>query len=1030
MAADAFSWLHLTDLHFGLSGQRHLWPNLRQPFFDDLARLHAHCGPWDAVFFTGDLTQKGKPAEFAAMQAEVLAPLWDHLTALGSGDAVLLAVPGNHDLIRPKATAPTAKWLIESFAHIEAEFWHKPKGPYGKVISRAFAPYTQWWQQAPHRPASLTPGLLPGDFAATLDRRGKKIGVVGLNTAFLQLADRDYQGHLTWDARQLHAVCGGAVDRWTARHDLCLLLTHHGPDWLTPAARKHGDTEIAPPGRFALHLFGHMHANKLQTLQNGGDPRAVRRWQAISLFGMEHYGTPPTLHRAHGYTAGRVDFTPATPTARVWPCSATSNTGGWRIIPDHHGALLAEDGGTHPETLTRTLPGVPPTPSPAAAPAPAPPAGPRSNLPRRVDFFGRTDALATIAGWLKPGARTWGGVIDGPGGIGKSALALEAAHIAPAEHYPLKLWVTAKTRALHFDGERQIEGSHPEDFTAILDILARAIGRDDLPRLTPEARPAALHAALAAHRALLIVDNLEVLTITERRRVIQWLSNLPESCFALVTSRRRDDSLGGFTLRVDRLDRDAAERLFTALGKRQPPVACLSPVDRTRLYDETGGNPLLLTWIAGQLGRDTGRSRTVDDAVARLRDADRRAHEAGNDPLAYVFGDLVESFTPAETAVLAALAHFTRPAPLNWLLPMTDLSRAAAEVALDGLRDRALLVEDEAVATWLLPPLAARYLRRVQPEAVGQAGARLADEVYALVMENGGRQHERFPALDAAWPRVEAALPVLLAGDNRRLQAVCDALDTFLDYTGRWDEWRALSEAAEAHAFAAGDHRNAGWRAYRTGWCYLRREQAAPVLAAAERATAHWRAAGDPAREHALATQLRGHGHHLAGEHAAALAAFEETLALDRAREPGSEDVAIALNDVATSLHQLGRYDEAEAHDREALTLARHLGIAEGVAMYIGNLADLALARERPAEAEPLAREALALAEPLGRRDLTAGCCIRLAHALAAQGRGAEGRAYAERAVDIYTALRAPALPEAHAALAACTAPPDPHRPD
>jgi tetratricopeptide (TPR) repeat protein len=668
--------------------------------------------------------------------------------------------------------------------------------------------------------------------------------------------------------------------------------------------------------------------------------------------------------------------------------------------------------------------------TPRHAPPPTPATGPRSNLPPPAPFFGRADALEKIARWLDPSDRSWGVHIDGPGGIGKSALALEAAHRAPAERYPLKLWVTAKTRELHPEGERKLEGRHPGDFTAILDAFARALDRDDLPRLTPEDRPAALHAALAAHRALLVVDNLEALAPAERRRVLDWLNRLPQSCRALVTSRRRDDSLAGHALQVDKLDRAAADQLLAALGERQPPVARLTAGERERLYNETGGNPLLLTWIAAQLGRTTGRCRTVDAAVARLHDADRRAHEAGNDPLAYVFGDLVESFTPDETKVLAALAHFTRPASVDWLLPMTDLSRRAAETALDGLRDRALLIEDEAAGTWLLPPLAAGYLRRVRPEAVGQAGTRLANEVYALVQENGWGQHDRFPLLDAAWPRVEAALLVLLTGDNRRLQAVCNALGTFLDYTGRWDERLALSEAAEARALAAGDLDSAGWRAHDAGFCHNRRGQAAPVLAAAGRAAAHWRLAGDPARERAIAIRLRGLGHELADERDAALAAGEEVLALFRARDPGRADVALALNDVARRLHWLGRHDEAEARYREALALARRVGYVEGVATYTANLAELALDRGRPAEAEALACEALALAGPLGRRDFIGDCCTHLARALAAQGRGVEGRPHAERAVDLLATLRAPKLLNAQAALAACVAPPAPPRPD
>ena len=370
-ALGAFSWLHLTDLHFGLRGQRHLWPNLRGPFLEDLAALHGRCGPWDAVFFTGDLTQQGEADEFAKMQTEVLDRVWEKLTELGSGDAVLLAVPGNHDLCRPSPKAPAARLLINSFDAIAEEFWEEPAGAYRAVVTDAFAAYTKWWQGAPRRPAELTPGLLPGDFAVTLDRRGRKIGVVGLNTAFLQLAGGDYTERLVWDTRQLDAVCGGAADDWTKKHDLCLLLTHHGPSWLTPAARQHGDTEIAPPGRFALHLYGHMHATEMLTQHRGGDPRAVRRWQGLSLFGMEHYGEPPTQHRAHGFTAGRVDFGGEHPNARCWPRRATNKPAGWRLIPNQEAAHLIEDEGTHPETLIRTLPRRSTAPA-AAAPPPAP----------------------------------------------------------------------------------------------------------------------------------------------------------------------------------------------------------------------------------------------------------------------------------------------------------------------------------------------------------------------------------------------------------------------------------------------------------------------------------------------------------------------------------------------------------------------------------------------------------------------------------------------------------------------------------
>lgn len=369
MSAASFSWLHLTDFHFGLHGQQHLWPNLRQPWFDDLARLHAKTGPWDVVFFTGDLVQQGAPGEFTGMQRDVLDRLWDKLLELGSGNAQLLAVPGNHDLRRPdtKADDAAVDRLLEDdgFAGIEGKFWATPDNSYRKVINTAFAEYTTWWNATAHRPAELTHGELPGDFACTLACGEHRIGIIGLNTAFLQLKGGDFKGKLVWDVRQLSAVCGGAVDEWVKRHSLCLLLTHQGPEWLTPAAQQHGQREIAPAGRFALHLFGHMHEHALAYMRLGGGPDTNRLCQGSSVFGMEMFGEPPTIQRSHGYAAGKIEFTSDAASLRFWPRVATDKPSGWRFIADHQNCHLEADDGTPAETL-RLLPLA--TAAPAAPP--------------------------------------------------------------------------------------------------------------------------------------------------------------------------------------------------------------------------------------------------------------------------------------------------------------------------------------------------------------------------------------------------------------------------------------------------------------------------------------------------------------------------------------------------------------------------------------------------------------------------------------------------------------------------------------
>jgi len=472
-----------------------------------------------------------------------------------------------------------------------------------------------------------------------------------------------------------------------------------------------------------------------------------------------------------------------------------------------------------------------------------------NNLPRLQYFFGREAELKKIADALAPEARGWGALIDGPGGIGKTALAIRAAESVPSGRFRRIIFLSSKERELSADGQRALGYFVVPTYLEMLNAIARELDQPDLAKSAEAERSDAVLRALR-DTEVLVLDNLETLPEGDRDQLFTFLNRLPRGCSAIVTSRRRADA-SAVVVRLDRLDWEAARALLAELGRDFPRLSQASDADRRALDDETGGNPLLIRWVAGQLG--LGRCRSIAAALDFLRSA-----PAGNNPLEFIFGDLLDTFTANETKILAALTHFTTAMEVKFIAELAGLNEAAAQGALSDLSSRALVLPDLEERRFVLVPMVADFLRRSRPEVVAETGNRLEKRAYALIVENGYQKYDGFPALDANWPTVAPALPLFLAGPNERLQTVCNALRVFLEFTGRWDERLSLNQQTEAKAVAAGDHDEAGWRAYQAGRVYFLRGQADGVLNCADRAAAHWQTAHAGAHERAVAIGLRG----------------------------------------------------------------------------------------------------------------------------------------------------------------------------
>ena len=250
------SWLHLTDLHMKATQGSTYWTSMRTKFHEDIKKIYHHCGPWDLVLFTGDITYSGLEKEFEQVN-NFLNELWSIFGKLNFNPH-FLAIPGNHDLVRLRPIDIRAvalkTWHTENA--IRKEFWEGgPKNQYRKAVNETFRHFSNWRSALPVQTLKVKEGILPGDFSVVFDKQGIQVGIIGLNSTFLQLTGDDYEGKLDLDPRQIDEICTNDVGTWTQENHINILMTHHPPSWLHPQSAAKFRDDIAPPGRFCIHLF-------------------------------------------------------------------------------------------------------------------------------------------------------------------------------------------------------------------------------------------------------------------------------------------------------------------------------------------------------------------------------------------------------------------------------------------------------------------------------------------------------------------------------------------------------------------------------------------------------------------------------------------------------------------------------------------------------------------------------------------------------------------------------------------------------
>ncbi len=638
-------------------------------------------------------------------------------------------------------------------------------------------------------------------------------------------------------------------------------------------------------------------------------------------------------------------------------------------------------------------------PPPKAAPAYT------SNLPVQLTaFFGREDELVRLEELLLEEERRLV-TLTGPGGSGKTRLALEAAGPL-SEAFRGAVWL--------------VELQDLTDPQLIVDAVVVSLGLPRLPEVEPLEQASA---ALSRQRSLLVLDNFEHL-VDEGSAVVHTLLERIPMLTCLVTSRRRLGLTGEREFLVaplptpsgdespEGLMRFASVELFVDRAQAvRPDFQVTERNDRSvaELCYRLEGIPLALELAAARAQVFTPAQMVAelehrfDFLVSRKRDVDGR-HRTLRAAMDWSYRLL----TPELQRFFAQLSVFRggwtgeaakevcdEPRALEYLEELRACSLILAEESADGAG---------AMRFRMLETLREYAREQLSPKEQAALSQRHAEHYLALAEEaepklGGPEQVVWLDRLETEHDNLRAALHWYMIAESGaeaglRLAA---ALGRVWYKRGYWSEGRARLREVLARAEAAGRTAVRATALSRAGSLASGQGDYAAARALHEESLAIRQELGD---QRGIAVSLHGLGlvAYYQARFAAAGALLEESLAIRRDLEE-KQGIAASLTDLGVVAYHQGDYEAAHSVWEESLAIQREAGDRPGIAESLVHMGTLAIVKGDYARARGLVEESLAAARESGEKPRIAWSLNEAGNVAFCQGDYAAARALHEQSL-------------------------------
>ncbi len=602
------------------------------------------------------------------------------------------------------------------------------------------------------------------------------------------------------------------------------------------------------------------------------------------------------------------------------------------------------------------------------------------------DFVGRTEELETIRTALagSAGVSSRAVLISGIAGVGKTALALSAAHQLREQYPDGQLYADLRGSDTTTPAPVQVLGR----FLRALGVPGRRIGTDETEAA------ALLRSELADRRMLVLLDNAQ-----DAAQVRPLLPGAGRSDVIVTSRRRMPDLVTAGVVSLEPLPHEDAVRLIASTART--PQLDADPHGVRALVEACARLPLALRIAGARLA--TRQEWTVADLADRLDDGNRRLTELSLGESSVLnsfqlsYADLSadaqrafrmcslhpgDDFSADSTAILLRTSTAEADRVLESLLEANMLLQHSKDRYrfhdLLGLYSRRLLAEDSEhetartrLHTWYAEAVTAAidwaYPQLLRLDVHGEADWYFGSEDEALawldhelpallaVVQGAGESGEAGLAwrivdqlrgyfllrrdADGWLPAARAGLEAATAaGDDRVTVAMLINRAQAFGAVGR--DADALSDCLAASALAVGVGWNeaAAYLAHQIGWLQLERGMLVDAELWMHRAT---ELTADDQRGHIRAIVVNGLGmirlHQ--GELAEAADLFAAALKIN---ETGRETSALAnRGNLASALRQLGEVDRAAGLLDDVLAAYRRRSHARGELSTLDELARL-----------------------------------------------------------------------------------------